>query len=93
MFCYACGTENALESVSRSDTCIKCGEDIRVCKNCKFYDPAVYNECKEVSAERVVEKEKRNFCDYFVLSGQKGSGDSNQVDDAKRKLEELFSKK
>jgi len=33
--------------------------------NCAHYDPGSYNDCRETSAERVVDKEKANFCDLF----------------------------
>jgi hypothetical protein len=35
---------------------------------CTFYDLKVYNECRESNADRIVDKEKANFCDYFNLS-------------------------
>jgi hypothetical protein len=38
---------------------------------CKFYDAKVYNECRETNADRVTDKEKANFCDYFVLTDGK----------------------
>ena len=34
---------------------------------CIFFDPKSYNECKEPSAELVLEKEKANFCDHFRI--------------------------
>ena len=33
--------------------------------NCRFYDSSAYNDCSEPAADRVVEKDKANFCDYF----------------------------
>ena len=56
------------QKVFKSDECEHCYADIRVCKMCDFYDPSSYNECREPSAPRIVEKEKSNFCDYFRLS-------------------------
>jgi hypothetical protein len=47
---------------------------------CFFYDPQVYNECKETNAERVVEKEKANYCDYFLLKGGKGREQKSKDD-------------
>mgnify|MGYP000450689798 FL=1 len=41
---------------------------------CKFYDQSAYNECRESSADRIVEKEKSNFCDYFILKGSGNNG-------------------
>ena len=80
--------------VNRQDTCPHCGRDLRCCKQCKFYDPGAYNECREVSAERIMEKERANFCDYFLPRGSKGNGRKvNRKKEAKEALEALFKKK
>lgn len=63
--------------VSRSDTCPHCRTDIRCCKMCDFYDTKAYNECRESNADRIVEKDKANFCDYFKLGGG-GAGDAEK---------------
>jgi len=92
MNCAFCsGDLNIENKVSRSDTCPKCGRDLRCCKQCKFYDPNAYNECREVSADRIVDKERANFCDYFVLKGSAAKSEST-VEGAKRALEALFRK-
>jgi hypothetical protein len=44
-----------------------------------------------VSAERIVDKERANFCDYFVLRGS-SQAEPNRSQDAKRALEALFKK-
>ena len=62
-----------------------------MCKNCEFYDTSAYNECKESQAERVVDKEKANFCDYFKYrSGKPGHSGTGAKDDALKKLDDLF---
>jgi hypothetical protein len=58
---------------------------------CQFYDPKAYNECRESSADRVVEKEKANFCDYFKI-GSAGSEAEKQRQDAMAKAAALFKK-
>jgi hypothetical protein len=80
------------DRVSRSDTCPHCRHDLRCCLQCKFYDPGSYNECKEVSAERVVDKERANFCDYFILKGTKEKVSGKEAI-AKQALEDLFKRK
>ena len=79
-------------TVIRSDTCPHCGRDLRCCVQCKFYDPGSYNECKEVSAERVVDKERANFCDYFIIKGARENVSGKEAM-AKQALENLFKKK
>jgi len=95
MNCVFCGEDIHIEEkVRRQDTCPHCNRDLRCCKQCKFYDPGAYNECKEVSAERILEKERANFCDFFILKGSKeGSGSFNRAKEAKTALEALFKKK
>ncbi|MBF0164683.1 MAG: hypothetical protein HQL97_12005 [Magnetococcales bacterium] len=53
----------------RSDVCPSCSKDARVCLNCRFHDPGSYNECRETVAERVVDKERNNFCEDFMPKG------------------------
>ncbi len=43
-------------------------------------------------AERVIEKNRSNFCDYFQLAVKPYSG-AQKESDTKKKLEELFGKK
>jgi hypothetical protein len=79
--------------VSRQDTCPNCNRDLRCCKQCKFYSQDAYNECKEVMAERILEKERANFCDNFMPRGAKGGGGTNRTKEALVALESLFKKK
>ena len=51
----------------RSETCESCGSALKACLNCAFYDISMAGACREPSAERVVEKEKANFCDFFFF--------------------------
>lgn len=92
--CYKCGTalsDTLKVMVARSDSCPKCMTDIRCCKMCHFYDPKSYNECREPSADRITEKEKANFCDYFKIgSGENDTEKAKQ--DALAKAAALFKK-
>ncbi len=90
--CAFCGKELVLEDkVKRSDVCPRCHRDLRCCKQCKFYDPHAYNECREVSAERIVDKERANFCEFFVIKGS-AQKEVNTAKEARRALEALFKK-
>jgi hypothetical protein len=91
--CAFCDKEIEFEGrASRNDTCPHCGRDLYCCLQCKFYDPGSYNECKEVLAEKVVDKERANICEYFVLKGAKESVFGRKAM-AKQALENLFKKK
>lgn len=92
--CFSCG--EVLEFVDRvgfRDDCSKCGEDCHVCKNCEFYDPTSYNECREPSAEVVREKDRANYCEYFVANGHSKGGAGKSKDDLMSAAEALFKKK
>lgn len=91
--CFSCQTKHTQEMrLSYREECPSCHADAHVCKNCQFYDVTAYNECREPSAERVVEKERANFCDYFTPSGQ-AQGVQSQKDELKAAAEALFKKK
>ena len=93
--CHACGaTAEVLGVVSRSARCARCGADLRCCLNCRFHESSAYNECLEPSAERVLEKDRANFCDYFSPAGEAAAaGAAKPADSPLGDLEKLFSKK
>ncbi len=91
--CFSCKKPLTLsDRIGRRETCPFCYADLHSCRNCTFYDPKAYNECREPSAERVVEKDKSNFCDFFQIADS-ASQASDPAQDAKKKLEGLFKKK
>ena len=66
IYCFSCKKSNSYaEKVGFRDECFICRADLHVCKNCEFYDPKAYNECRETSADVVREKDRANFCDFF----------------------------
>lgn len=75
----------------RADLCPHCGKDLRSCKQCKFYDPRAFNECGEVSAGKIQDKERANLCEYFLPKGTQQSK-VNRAQDAREALEALFRK-
>jgi hypothetical protein len=79
--CFSCDAQlDAGDKPGRADTGSVCDADVHCCCNCEFYDPGSYNECRETQAERVLEKDRSNFCDYFAFrqgtSGRPASGAS-----------------
>jgi hypothetical protein len=94
LVCFKCSNEIALVgtgvAVGRRDECPKCRSDLHVCKNCQHYDAKVYNECRETSADVVREKDRANFCDFFVPGGQGAKKDDAAA--LKAKAEALFKK-
>lgn len=81
MNCFKCEKDLDLKAgsnISRQEECPHCFQSLHVCKMCVHYDESSYNECREPVADRITEKEKANFCDYFKLGDVKGSGDNKQ---------------
>jgi hypothetical protein len=69
MDCWKCGAAvDTRERVGFRDYCARCEWPLHACRNCEFYDPAYNNQCRETMAERVVDKERGNFCDFFTSS-------------------------
>ncbi|MEX0798910.1 MAG: hypothetical protein WEB87_01060 [Bacteriovoracaceae bacterium] len=88
--CQALLEISAGSDIPRSEDCPSCHADLRCCKMCLFYDKSSYNECKEPMADRVVKKEKANFCDFFKTQGRLAQGSGK--DDALAKANALFKK-
>ena len=91
--CYACNKATDLaaeQKILRHEECPHCQTSLHCCKMCVFYDTTVYNECREPLAERLVEKEKPNFCSYFKLGSGKNNGPSK--DDLISAADALFKK-
>jgi hypothetical protein len=66
--CWKCGWEWTLSvQPGRGDSCHRCGNDLKVCLNCVYYDAKVAHQCREGRAEPVFEKQAANFCEYFEM--------------------------
>lgn len=91
-FCFSCNKElSILGQVGRREECPHCRADVHVCKNCEFYDPKVYNECRETAADVVREKDRANFCDYFKFR-QGGASPEDKKAALRAAAEALFKK-
>ncbi len=91
--CWKCSAilTDLLLPLSRLAKCKSCNADLHVCRMCKFYDTTVSNSCTEPVAEKVTDKQHKNFCGYFQpdpdtarMSGNSGN------DTAKSHLDDLF---
>lgn len=95
MVCYHCGAEIKIEGIiTRTDECPHCASDVHCCFNCSNYDSAAHNKCREPQSEWVADREKGNFCDYFIANtlmpgGKAGPLKSNETREA---FENLFKK-
>ncbi len=90
--CHACFKELEIKiPVGRQETCPFCRLDLHCCLNCSLYVAGIYNDCREPQAERVLDKRRSNFCEYFVFrDAAAAAGEQNTRDTAKARLEALF---
>jgi hypothetical protein len=100
--CRGCRADlGARERIGRRDTCPQCGVDLHSCRQCRFHDPRAYNECSEPQAERVLDKDRGNFCEYFAcVDAAAGSGGgaaagraASATGNAREDLERLFRRR
>jgi hypothetical protein len=95
MNCFFCGREiETRERVGFRQTCPGCDRALHACRNCDFYDRTYHNECRETQADRVVDKERANFCEYFTPSRRRTAAAGPATKSAAvGKLEDLFKKR
>ena len=92
--CHRCGRViDRSERIGRRDACLGCGAELRCCRNCRFYDPTYHNQCREPQAERQVEKERANFCEYFSVHATGGVAAAAAGAEARGTLDALFRRK
>ena len=96
MNCWKCGHKaETIERIGFHAHCERCDRPLHVCRNCSFYDPAYNNQCRETMAERVVDKERANFCDYFAPVAGPSTAPARLSPEraAREQLDALFKKK
>lgn len=87
-----------LSGPQRTDACSSCHSDLKCCMNCRFFDPAFNNQCREPQAEWQPEKAKANFCEYFeflevAALGRPGLGGAqSDKDRARSTFDSLFKR-
>jgi hypothetical protein len=93
MQCWKCGVElkNLLLPFSRYEECSNCKVDLHTCMACKNYNSSVSDGCTEDRADFVIDKDKANFCDYFLVNPSAyQKQDNSEAAAARAKLAELF---
>jgi hypothetical protein len=92
--CFSCKKELDITGrTGRGDSCQLCGADLKACLNCSFYEGSSYNECREPQAERVIEKDRANYCDYFEFKKDLQTSEATppaKKEDPLSKLKDLF---
>jgi len=85
--CHSCGWEYTISGLpGRTESCHRCGADLKVCLNCISYEPRMAHQCKDRRADPVAEKHMANFCEYFdfVRRQWQGKGGADTREQAAR---------
>lgn len=92
--CHHCGEVwGEHGSPGTREDCLKCGYPLHACANCKFYDAAALEWCREPMArgEKPQDPEKAASCSWFVfLDPEEERLNSEKSKSARIALEELF---
>jgi hypothetical protein len=76
-YCWHCARGLIKADYGREALCLGCGKATRVCRNCRFFAPGRPNACSEPMAERVADKQKANFCEFFDPNPNPSSSSSS----------------
>lgn len=95
LVCWKCGASLAELSLpfSRRDECRDCRAELHVCRMCRFYDLRKAKSCAEPVADEIQDKDRANFCGYFVAAGGRFVPRSGAEDRARDALDSLFGAK
>jgi predicted RNA-binding Zn-ribbon protein involved in translation (DUF1610 family) len=89
--CWSCGQGLTKADYGRENTCPGCGKPTRVCRNCRHFAPGRPNDCVEPLAERVLDKERANFCELFDPSHRPSAAPGSAgADDLLERAQDLF---
>jgi len=89
--CWHCGADLGVRDFGRETNCLDCGKPTRVCRNCCWYAPDRSNQCEEPMAERVMDKVRANFCEFFEPSPEPGGDEgAGSGEDLVKAAEDLF---
>ena len=88
--CWNCGQSLSGADYARENRCPSCVRATHSCRNCRFYSPGKPNECFETLVERVVDKERPNFCDYFEAAKHQGTSENSSTETLRQAAEDLF---
>ena len=74
--CHKCGKEweggkgqlGAKRQPGPKDSCEACTAYLHCCRNCRFHDPSVHNQCRIPNTEWVGDRMGLNYCDEFEFA-------------------------
>ncbi|NLA92550.1 MAG: hypothetical protein GX842_03795 [Spirochaetales bacterium] len=90
--CHFCKAEiPPLTTIGHATVCASCGGSLKICFNCRFYDPSAYHQCREGVEEPVTYKDVANFCDHFVLKEGSVTNTTEKQAEARSNFLSLFN--
>jgi len=91
--CWKCGgtLQDLLLPLARHEECPHCRAQLHVCRMCVFFDKASPQQCRELVADLVSDKQRANFCGYLQINPHAFSAPSDQADESRRQLDALFA--
>ncbi len=93
LICWNCGAAlgDVPRPVSRRAHCPRCFTEVRCCRMCHHFDPAITTgQCAEDRAEPPLNKETANFCEWYEPHSGGATGDTETSARAHAKLDVLF---
>lgn len=90
--CWNCGHGLTKLDYGRELRCPACDKPTHACRNCRHYAPGRPNECREPAVDRVLDKERANFCDWLQPLLRPGGAPSvvPNTESLRRAAEDLF---
>jgi hypothetical protein len=73
--------------------CLRCGFELRSCKQCVYFDTSARFECTQPIKERITRKDAHNECPFYVIrtTVERETSTSKPLD-ARSAFESLFKK-
>ena len=93
LVCWKCGASlrDLPQPLARLAECEACGAELYVCRMCHSFDPYAAEKCRDERAEPPLDKDRANFCDYFVPRPHAYEpADDAEAQKARAQLEALF---
>lgn len=90
-YCWTCGQGLTRLDLGRESRCPGCDQPVHCCRSCRHYAPGRPNDCMEPLSERVVEKQRANFCELFEPNLKRTGGTpASPAPDPRQAAEALF---
>ena len=95
LLCWSCGQSASEHPIPMSTyaECSSCNAQLHVCRMCGYWDSQIRTGCKEERAEEIRDREKANFCEWFLPQAAVPIVNEKAIKEkeARAQLQNLFS--